>query len=90
MVYKWDIYPCIESKTKIKIEFKLNSPKKTNKHVPYKNMFYIENDVKLGLLSLPSKSLEEKREVKERERERERERVYIYSKGLGEKGKGKP
>ena len=29
-----------------------------------KNMFYNENDVKLGLLSLPSKSLEEKREVK--------------------------
>ena len=36
MVYKWDIYPCIESKTKVKIEFKLNSPKKNNKHVPYK------------------------------------------------------
>ena len=35
MVYKWDIYPCIESKTKVKIEFKLNSPKKNNKHVPY-------------------------------------------------------
>ena len=29
-----------------------------------KNMFYNENDVKLGLISFPSKSLEEKREVK--------------------------
>ena len=29
-----------------------------------KNMFYNENDVKLGLISLPSKSLEEKQEVK--------------------------
>ena len=28
-----------------------------------KAMFYKENDVKLGLISLPSKSLEEKREV---------------------------
>ena len=27
MVYKWDIYPCIESKNKIKIEFKLNKIK---------------------------------------------------------------
>ena len=27
-------------------------------------MFYIENDVKLGLLSIPSKSLEEKRRSK--------------------------
>ena len=29
-----------------------------------KNMFYNENDVKLGLISFPSKSLEEKREIK--------------------------
>ena len=28
-------------------------------------MFYIENDVELGLLSLPSKSLEEKRDGSE-------------------------
>ena len=64
MVYKWDNYPCIESKNKIKIEFKLNSSKKITNMFNIKNMFYNENDVKLGLITLPSKSLEEKWEVK--------------------------
>ena len=40
---KWDIYPCIESKNKIKIEFKLNSSKKITNMFYIKNMLYNEN-----------------------------------------------
>ena len=58
------IHRKFKKKKKIKIEFKLNSSKKITNMFYVKNMFYNENDVKLGLISFPSKSLEEKREVK--------------------------
>ena len=52
------------SKVKIKREFKLNSSKKITNMFYIKNMLYNENDVKLGVISFPSKYFEENREVK--------------------------